>query len=276
MPQLHIINVGNSLLSKLSEEGLIEKKPFSEEDYWKSISENKTLINRIYEKVKLNPQKYSAELNSFLHFVGLHKQDYSQITIYLSGTTTSSNNISLEIIRKYLRTELQCNVLNPKEVSGYFFEASAYDSGYAIDEFTEGISNILDTFIGLAQKKKKEGYEVFFNPTGGFKAHVIACAIAAVLTQSQMYYIHEEFKKLVIFPPLFYLPKGNEIKILQQLSDKKPISGEKFKQLEKQYPGELERLNSYRLISIEYNDDNLPYRARITNAGLYFLELKTK
>jgi len=59
--------------------------------------------------------------------------------------------------------------------------------------------------LRIGEEKKEKDYKVVVNPTGGFKAHVIAAAIAGFFLRSEVYYIHEEFKELAVLPPLVNL-----------------------------------------------------------------------
>ncbi len=131
------------------------------------------------------------------------------------------------------------------------------------------LKNLLKIFLFYIDKliyiTKKEGYIVIFYPTGGLKAHVIASAIAGFLTNSSVYYIYEGFKDIAELLPLFYIPKGNKIEILQKLSSKQEISE---LELEK-FAEEIERLVTYHLL---YVDRNEIHKINITNKGLLFLE----
>ncbi len=83
----------------------------------------------------------------------------------------------------------------------------------------------------------KDGYIVYFNPTGGFKAHVIATALAGFLVGAQVYYMHEEFKDLVYIPRLFYLPKGKRNRNFKPtVFIKKFFSGPEVEKLFQEFP----------------------------------------
>lgn len=170
--------------------------------------------------------------------------------------------------------EIQFTIYSPKEVSGYFLESEKYSEEYAREEFLKDTSLLIDRLIYLAEKKKQEGYKVVFNPTGGLKAHVIACAVSGFLTNCPVYYIHEEFNDVIKLPPGFYLPKGKELELLELLKDKKPISGYEYQKIEDEYSDEIERLELYGLLEREKDDAGKYFRTRITNRGHYLLRLK--
>ncbi len=98
--------------------------------------------------------------------------------------SADSNELCRRVIEKFLK-EQGCKIYTPYEVSGYFLEAK-FDERYAIDEFKKGISELLDRLIYLARRKAQEEYKVYFNSTGGLKAHVIVTALARFLTNYEI------------------------------------------------------------------------------------------
>ena len=268
--ELHIISTGVSLLENAKREGLYPQNVSpADEDFWDKILSDSTEIQKLKDFVAKNPRKYSAELNTFLRVV--EGKEPKNIWIYLFGTATKSNELARRVISLYLR-ERGFNLYDPHDVPGYFWEERNFDSEYAKDEFQRGISVLLDRLIYIARKKKEEGYEVFFNPTGGFKAHVIATALAGFLTDSPVYYMHEEFKDVIFFPKMFYLPKGKEIELLKMLSDGEPRSGKEFEKLQREYGEEIERLELYGLVDVKRNEFGEPFRIIITSKGSFILK----
>lgn len=268
--QFHIINVGNSLLTNF-QRSRVEFSKISQTDgnFWKEKLNDVNFINEIYQFLESNPMENSAEMNTFLRVV--QGKEPREAEVYLSGTNTYSNEICVRTLQRFLKSKGYL-VYEPPTFSGYFFEASRYDEKYAGNEFVRGVADMVDRFIYLAMKKKSEGYEVFINPTGGLKAHVIACALAGFLTGSKVYYMNEEFKDVVFLPEIFYLPKGKEVDLLEILSDKKPRSGPDYEKIVSEHKDEVERLQVYGLVEIERDEEtNKPYRIRITNRGLFFL-----
>lgn len=267
MKQFHIISVGNSLLTNFKNKREdLKNIPFSDEEKWKEYLDDSYFLNELYNFLFENPRQNSAELNSLLRFKGENKEN---IHIYLIGTNTVSNNICKYAIERYLK-ENGFILYTPKEVSGYFWESTYYDEKFARKEFIKNMGELLDRIIYLVGKKQEEGFEVFVNPTGGFKPHVIASALAGFLTGCKVYYIHEEFKEIIEFPRLFYLPRGKEIELLEILSDKRPKSGKEFDNLSKSYENEIERLKIYGLLEIEKDEYGKEYRIKITERGFLF------
>lgn len=266
MKELHIISTGLSLLTNAQKEGILPEKKISDEEYWQGVLSNVAEIQKIVDFLKSNPQKNSAEMNTFLRVA--QGKPVSDIEVYLFGTNTASNEICRRAIESFLK-ELGYTIYTPYEISGYFWEAKYFDTSYAIDKFKLGISELVDKLIFIAKKKKKEGYRVFFNPTGGLKAHVIATSLAGILTDCEIYYMNEEFQEVVFLPKLFYIPKGRELELLKKLADKKVVTDKEYEDLHAEYSQEIERLEIYRLI--ERFPDEFRKALWITNKGLLFI-----
>lgn len=82
-------------------------------------------------------------------------------------------------------------------------------------------------------------------------------------------YSLEEFNDVVFLPPLFYLPRGNEVEILKEIASKTVISGHDVKILIEQYPEQIERLQLYGLIDVETDEFDKKYRIKITSIGRF-------
>lgn len=269
MKEFHIISTGVSFLTNAQNKGVIEKRNIADEEFWKDVLDNYSHLESLYKFLKEDPKANSAELNTFLRVVEGKNSD--NIEVYLFGTNTVSNDICRRLIEKFLK-ESGYRIYSPYEVSGYFWEAKYYDEKGAVDDFKRGISELLDRLIYLAKKKIEEGYKVYFNPTGGLKAHVIATALAGFLNGCDIYYMNEEFKSVVFLPKLLYIPKGKELEVLKILSDKKPRSGMEFEKIKSEYGVEMERLSLYGLVDIEEDELGKAFRIRITNKGFFILQ----
>ena len=271
MKEFHIISSGVSLLTNAQKAGILPRdKEIKDEDFWKTLLDNPKEIEKLKDFIKENPYKHSAELNTFLRAV--KEKDPSQVEVYLFGTKTASNELCRRAITEYLK-ELGYTAYLTIEISGYFWEAKRFDERRAVNEFEKGVTDLLDDLIRIAKKKIKEGYIVYFNPTGGLKAHVIATALAGFLVGVQVYYMHEEFNELVFLPRLLYLPKGKEMEILNRLYNNTIISGQEAEKLFQDFPEEIERLETYSLIYVEYDEiTSKPYRVKITNKGKLIVE----
>ncbi len=267
MKEFHIINVGTSIIKHYQknlpqDDETKNKQPF-DNNFWGSKLNDSKFLESIYNFVKEKPKERSAELNSFLRKV---EGSSNQIEVYFVGTKTPINEICVRTIERFMK-ENKYNVYTAKEVPGYFLKT--YDGEDRVKSFIEGISDMLDHLIKIAQNKKENGYKVYFNPTGGFKVHVVATAIAGFMTGCEVYYIHEEFEDLITFPPLFYIPKGKELEVLEILMKKseKYVTDKEFEKLLNHFNEEMDRLAFYGLTEYEFDENNKPFRFRITNKG---------
>lgn len=277
MKEFHIITGGNSLVEHFKREKGDEYPEIKEikmgDPLWKRFLDDPQFLERVYEFLAENPKAHSAELNCFFRYCEERSINPQDCEVYLAGTKTPSNEIARQTITRYLTKNRITNVLTSLELPGYFGEEFAIRA----HEFTRGLSEMLDRFIYIARKKKMEGYRVVFSPTGGFKPHVIVCGLAGFLTGSEVYYIHEEFKETIVFPPLFYLPRRREIDVLRELSDKIPRSGKDWEEFQNKYSEEVERLEYYGLVDVEEDRFGKRYRIKITNMGIWAFEyLKEK
>jgi putative CRISPR-associated protein (TIGR02619 family) len=270
MKEFHIITVGNSLIAnfqKFTENKEIKEAKMGDEEFWGKKLEDRKFLEEMYGFLKESPTERSAEANSLNAYMRKYNVPKEEIEIYLSGTKTSSNEIALETINRYLR-EVGFSVLVPKQVEGYFPKAE-FDERIAVEEFEKDLSSLLNSFVYLAKRRREEGYKVLFNPTGGFKAHVAICAFAGFITESLVYYIHEEFKEVIVFPPLFYLPQKREMELLEKLRDKVPRSGSGYTEIVNEFPVEVERLIEYGLVKETEDEFGKPFRIQITDRGVW-------
>lgn len=269
MKEFHIISSGVSLITNAQRKGELPRdRKISDEDYWQELLNNIEEINRLFDFLKVAPYENSAELNTFLRVV--KGKEPENIEVYLFGTNTHSNELCRLVIGQYLK-ELGYKLFDGKEFSGYFFER-LFNEKYAKSEFEKDISLLLDRLIYLGKKKREQGYRVFYNPTGGLKAHVIATALAGFIIDSEVYYMNEEFNEVIFFPKMFYIPKGKEADILKMMKEKVIISGEECKEIVNKNRDEIERLNLYGLIDLE-TDENVIYRLKITHKGEIISEM---
>jgi len=273
----HIITVGISIIinyqKKSGDESVKGLRPGSQE--WKELLNNSVFLDSIFSFLKNHPREHSAEINSFEGYCekkGISANKDNTL-VYLSGTKTPVNEIAVKTLERYFKEKVA--ILIPKEISGYFWEKEI-DEKIAVDEFSKGISELLDTLLRVAMKKKKEGYEVVFNPTGGMKPHVITCALAGFMTGSEIYYIHEEFEKkdIVILPPLLYLPRGKEIEIMEEIRKNGVISGYEYEKLKKEYSEEIDRLQTYGIVEVETEEETgKEYRIKLTSSGKWIYDM---
>lgn len=268
--EFHIVSTGVSLITNAQRVGIINKEiKISDEEYWNNFYKTPE-YSKLEEFIRSQPKNSCAELSTILDVSeGKNKSD---IQIYLFGTKTSSNELCRKLISDYLNN-LGFSLLTSTEVSGYFREAYYDGISKAENEFVKDTSILLDKLVRIANRKSGEGYEVYFNPTGGLKAHVIVCAVAGFLTGSKVYYKNEEFKDIVFLPPLIYVPTKRELELMEKMMrHDRVISGkEEVKKIREEYFEELERMRIYNIIEIE-EEGNIEYRIRVNSIANVILK----
>ena len=272
MKEFHIITVGTSIITNAQKQkiaGLTGEEKTADEKFWEGKIDDPDFIRKLVEFVKKDPKSYSAEMNTFLRVA--EKKKAEDISIYFVSTRTKIGELCKVILEEFLK-EKGYNLFTGFEVSGYFWESAYFDEKFAKDSFKKDISQLVDRLIYLANKKKKEGFRIYFNPTGGLKAHVIACALAGFLTNSEIYYMNEEFKDIVFLPFLLYLPKGKELEVLDALSDQVSRRGKEAESFIEKYENEIARLKIYGFVEINESKDSKLFKIRITNKGKFLLE----
>ena len=217
-----------------------------------------------------NPRKNSAELNALLSFLekrGIKEENYLNIYFYLIETTTASGELSAEIIRTFLKKKGFKDLGSPKEVHGYFRELTEGED--KVERFQKGLTELLNATIYVAKRKSKEGFKVYFNPTGGMKAHVIMLGLASALSGFPAYYIHEEFKDVIEIPPLLFKPSQEERQILFTLKEakrKKLWELEGLMEDKSKLENTLYKLSNFGLVELRDEDGKI-IEARITPLG---------
>jgi putative CRISPR-associated protein (TIGR02619 family) len=266
MKEFHAVSTGVSLLTNAQKSGIFPPSVrTSDEGFWTEVLENPEKVQALYAFLAKDPRKHSAELNTL--YRATEGRDPADIEVYLVGTRTAANELVRRLLERHL-LEAGYRIFTPYEIAGYFGEAARFDPTYAKDEFVKGLGEVLDRLIYLGIKKKQEGYRVLFNPTGGFKAHVISCALAGFLTGSEVYYMNEDFQSLVYLPHFFYLPKGKELEVLELLSKESSLSGAKAQKVIRQYPEEIDRLSTYQLLEVDEGTIRIRSLARAFLQGL--------
>jgi putative CRISPR-associated protein (TIGR02619 family) len=274
MKELHIITVGTSILSNFGRIKNIKLPPFSDENFWSQKLEDKTFHEELLKFLEENPKRYSAELNSLLSFLEKRKiEDFGNVYFYLIGTATSSGELCVTVLRNYLKKKGFRDLGEPKEVYGYFKELKEEED--RVESFQRGLRELLNATIRLAKQKHQEGFKIYFNPTGGFKAHVIMLGLASTLTGFPFYYIHEEFRDVIEFYPLFLKLTEEEKALIKLLYETKRISRSDKPDLLKEYENIIEQLANLGIVEIK-KDDSILVEVKITPLGETIFETTFK
>lgn len=205
--ELHIVTVGNSLLSHY----LLfknESRKFHDHQFWSQFLDNPKQLDNLYSYLTLEPMRNSAEVNSITRYLMKHHMTPQQVRIFLLGTQTPSNEIVRNTLMRYLREEGFAFMDLPTHIPGY---KSLQPELSDLETFAQGLSQMLEILLGLIEHGSHNHSRVLLNPTGSYKAHVMIMGLAAFITGSPLYYIHEEFSDIVEFPPVFYYPTKEEL-----------------------------------------------------------------
>ncbi|GBC85717.1 hypothetical protein HRbin11_02167 [bacterium HR11] len=213
--ELHIVSVGNSLIGHYAGRLEAPARPgMRDEGFWARLLENPAELDKVYAFLEADPAARSAEVRSLEFYLRAHGRRPSDVALYLIGTRTASNEIVRTTLTRYFKT-LGHEIYMPSGVPGYFGSPEVPAGERPVDAFRRGMVELLHHLIDVAHQAQRTYRAVVFNATGGFKAHVIVVALAAFITGSPVYYVHEEFDDLIEFPALFYLPTAQELAFLK-------------------------------------------------------------
>lgn len=249
--QFHIMTVGNSLKSNIKKYWNIEK-PTEEE--------LKKFLNEI-------EKKSCSELNSFLSFCNKNSINPKNCIIYLLGTDTDDNKIILRLLRQYFKEVVRVNqVLEGKVIPPATIEE---------DKVINGLKELLNAEIRQVIRRQKEGYEVYFCASGGYKPHVIFTALAGYFSQCDIYYINEDSDILITFPPMLLTLNMEEREVIRQIYNR---SGHymvisEYKEIFEKNLELIETLVKFDFLTIEYDEKTQkPIRIFLTEKCKLYIE----
>lgn len=150
----------------------------------------------LYNFLKRDPRRVSAELNSFFSFIEGEGQDKDDVEVMIYTTNTANNRLSVQIMYEYMRDIGYYFTGEPVIVKGF---------GEGIEFFEDGLKNMLDRVVRIIYSKTLQGYDVYVNATAGFKPETTFMVIASLLSRRRpptVYYMHESFKTPVEIPPI--------------------------------------------------------------------------
>jgi len=214
--EFHVVSVGNSLIRHYVEQMEAPARPgMRDEAFWARLLENPAELSRVFDFLTDDPPRRSAEVRSLEFYLRAHGLSPSDLVLYLVGTRTASNEVVRTALTRYFQTQ-GYEIYTPQDVPGYFGSRPSANDESPVEAFRQGMVDLLRHLVDVVSRVRPQYQFVVFNPTGGFKAHVIVVALAAFITGCPVYYIHEEFQDLIEFPPLFYLPTVDELNFLKR------------------------------------------------------------
>jgi putative CRISPR-associated protein (TIGR02619 family) len=152
---------------------------------------NVELLAKLEQFALENPVRALAEVNGIETTLTKFPTPRGAVDVVLIASQTCNSLLCAQIARKVLKAMGYSNV----EV----VEVSALKS---VDEFDEGLLELLDKVVEHIEGYLKRGYKVVVSATPGFKAETAFLTIVAMLLGIPSIYIHESFKAPVTLPVL--------------------------------------------------------------------------
>lgn len=236
---IHVAPVGTSLLGNFQRSfpNIVKDWGFEGWDRWSPedprqdalcarFSEvSKKLIDFIREK----GASACAELAPLERALQVFGHGASETMVILYSTQTCNSRLAREAVAEHLRSR------------GFHVQEAEVRGISSIDDFEEGLVDILDKVVRLIASWKRRGAGVFINATPGFKAEASFLVIASLLAEADAaYYMHESFRELVILPAIpleikrQYLETAKKLLEPRSVSEAEDIAGspERLRELE--------------------------------------------
>lgn len=211
MPRLVISTVGTSLLTNQIDtdidpgrwlKRLQESANYTTEEVEKYHEDVKDIIEQLQERLEIKFENddideiklLSAELNGIY---SLYKNQIEEAKLdahYLVTTDTKQGLVAAQIIQNFLRSKKvnSVDIYTPEKLS------AANTKNFAI-----GIDNLIDWVKRVTEQYHSQGYEIYFNLVGGFKAFQGCMNTIGMFYADKMIYIFEgKNSDLIIIPKL--------------------------------------------------------------------------
>lgn len=198
---VHVSPVGTSLLSNFQRDfrRKVEEWGFVDWDRWAPDDPRQDLLCSKYHLVSgelasyLSSKRYSAsaELSPFERTLSVFGHKRGETLVILYSTSTCNSRLARDAIAGFLRSE------------GFHVQEAEIRSTRGVDEFEEGLVELVDKVVRLIVDWKRRGARVFVNATPGYKAEASFLVLASLLAGADfIYYAHEAFKDLVMLPAI--------------------------------------------------------------------------
>lgn len=259
--EFHILTVGNSLLSHFQQQYPEFRRPMHDHQFWEEVLDNRAYLEKLQAFLFENPARYSAEVNSVEAYLRRYHLQPHDVVLYIVGTLTPSNEFVRSAIIHYFKS--QGFVHYTPDSTPAFRPTESLDEH---EVFRRGLIRLLDHLVTVGRNAGEWARRLCFNPTGGYKAHVIVMGIAAFLTGGTLYYMHEEFREIIEFPPVFYYPTREELRSFIHFIESEDITRE-FD------PDQMKRWIDFGLVALEINGGPAEKpRMTLTPRGKLWLE----
>lgn len=215
MSILIVSTVGTSILTNLAikeEKNLLFEhsnttEPECTEEVKKIIEQlAETTISKLKNVDEPTARKLSAELNGIYGIMNIYNEnDYEHLLVC---TDTYQGRKSAQIIREYLEKKgYNCNIFAPKGLTTKNKSS-----------FLNGLQNVVKHFENVLTSYKKNGFEIVFNLTGGFKSIQGYLTLLGMFYADKIVYIFESSQSELIELPK--LPINTDISLIRRYKDK--------------------------------------------------------
>ncbi|GIU72556.1 MAG: CRISPR-associated protein [Candidatus Nitrosocaldaceae archaeon] len=244
MNEFHAIICGTSLLSNFTNRNRAEADRLGITDWYrlepddprqidaeKCAYKGNPIFDKLYKFLEEDPKKASAELNSFLRFCELYHAEREAL---LYCTDTGTGWLSAYVIYNYLKNNNIKMISEPKKLR--YFKSS--------ETFEDGLIDIIDNMSRIIINKKRQGFKVHINATGGFKPESTFAVIGAFIAGADsVYYRFETFRDLIKLPAIpLRLDIDRYKRIIDELDTDKSIDSLIDKGFDKAYLDELDAI----------------------------------
>lgn len=211
---MHVIPIGTSLLGNYQREysSRVSEWGFDGWDRWapddprqeKLCSRYREVLNELIKYISAKGPQASAELQPFERARSIFGHGVSDTLVILYSTQTCNSRLAREAVASYLRER------------GFHVSEAEIKSTRSIDDFEEGLVDLIDKVVRLVIDWRRRGARVFINATPGFKAEASFLVIASLLTDADViYYMHESFRDIVTLPSIPLEIKRKYLEILR-------------------------------------------------------------
>jgi len=167
------------------------------------------VFDALLNYVKKNPFAASAELNS-LHMFEITRgisEDEQEIQLY--STDTGTGWLCTNVLYTYLKGRNYKLTGKPVKVRKF---------GWGPEFIEDALIELMDKLVRVMIEKKKAGYRVYVNATGGLKPESAFLVVASLLSGVDViYYAHQVYNDIAILPVLPLSIKSEYIEYLRKL-----------------------------------------------------------
>ncbi len=137
-----------------------------------------------------DPRRASAELAGLLGIAELFGHSHGDAEVLLFYTNSCNSILCSDIVAETLKSMGFASV-----------QRIGIRAARSVDDFEEGLIEVLDRVVKIMVNRKRAGYRVYVNATPGFKAETTFFVIASLLAGADaVIYMHESFRTPIILP----------------------------------------------------------------------------